>query len=150
MSSIRSRAPHSSTAAVRRVMQANVGRTTKAEQVLRDIVKPLYRWAAWSARPDPKLRCTADAVIRSLKIAIFVDGCFWHGCPLHFEAPSINTAWWREKIADNRQRDVRQTRALRARGWSVVRLWEHELQTESARETARAAIAKRMSRRRRS
>jgi DNA mismatch endonuclease (patch repair protein) len=131
-------------------MQANVGRTTKAEQLLRGIVRPLYRRAAWSARPDPTLRCTADAVLRSLKIAIFVDGCFWHGCPLHFKAPKINTPWWREKIADNRARDLRQTRALRARGWSVVRLWEHELRSETGRSAATKMIVKRISARRRS
>jgi DNA mismatch endonuclease (patch repair protein) len=60
-------------------------------------------------------------------VAVFVDGCFWHGCPRHGTQPRTNTAFWRKKIEGNQTRDRRVNRALRARGWSVLRLWEHEL-----------------------
>jgi DNA mismatch endonuclease (patch repair protein) len=68
-----------------------------------------------------------DFVFPQLKLAVFVDGCFWHGCPMHGTQPKTNAAFWREKIARNRSRDRRVTRALRARGWRVVRIWEHAL-----------------------
>lgn len=68
-----------------------------------------------------------DFVFPTLKLAVFVDGCFWHGCPVHGTQPRQNATFWREKIARNRARDRRVTRALRARGWRVLRIWEHAL-----------------------
>lgn len=59
-------------------------------------------------------------------MAVFVDGCFWHGCPKHWTAPKANAAWWREKIETNIARDRRADAALTAEGWRVVRVWEHE------------------------
>lgn len=70
--------------------------------------------------PSPRLRWPG-------KLAVFVDGCFWHGCPLHATWPKQNAEFWREKIAKNQARDLLVTRQLRARGWRVLRLWEHEL-----------------------
>jgi DNA mismatch endonuclease (patch repair protein) len=61
---------------------------------------------------------------------VFVDGCFWHGCPLHFLSPKTHSSWWEEKIQDNRARDERQQRQLEERGWVVVRLWEHEVRAD--------------------
>ena len=66
-----------------------------------------------------------DLVLTKPKIAIFVDGCFWHGCPRCYKPPKHNRAWWNEKIAANCRRDRRVTRALRTRGYSVLHLWEH-------------------------
>jgi DNA mismatch endonuclease (patch repair protein) len=68
-----------------------------------------------------------DFVFPKLKTAVFVDGCFWHGCPRHGTQPRTNAAFWRKKIEGNRTRDRRVNRALRARGWEVVRIWEHAL-----------------------
>ncbi len=68
-----------------------------------------------------------DFVFPARKLAVFVDGCFWHGCPLHATQPKQNAKFWRDKIARNRARDLLVTRTLRARGWRVLRLWEHEL-----------------------
>jgi DNA mismatch endonuclease (patch repair protein) len=59
---------------------------------------------------------------------IFVDGCFWHGCPKHATQPKNNRAFWRRKLEGNKTRDRVVTRTLRAQGWRVVRIWEHELQ----------------------
>lgn len=68
-----------------------------------------------------------DFVFPRLKTAVFVDGCFWHGCPQHATWPKSRAAFWRKKIETNRARDRRVSRALRGRGWKVLRVWEHEL-----------------------
>jgi len=65
-----------------------------------------------------------DFVFRRERVAVFVDGCFWHGCPRHGTRPKQNGRFWREKIERNQARDRRVTRALRAQGWKVLRLWE--------------------------
>lgn len=61
------------------------------------------------------------------KVAVFVDGCFWHGCPIHFKMPKSNCAFWAERIHRNMQRDRRVVRQLRAKGWSVIKVWQHDL-----------------------
>ena len=68
-----------------------------------------------------------DFIFRAAKLAVFVDGCFWHGCPLHCRMPQGNRAFWRQKLARNRARDRLVTRTLRQRGWRVLRIWEHAL-----------------------
>jgi DNA mismatch endonuclease (patch repair protein) len=78
-----------------------------------------------------KFRVKPDFVFRAHRLAVFVDGCFWHGCPLHATSPKTNAAFWREKIAANRTRDRLVTRSLRRLGWRVLRIWEHELKREN-------------------
>jgi len=68
-----------------------------------------------------------DFVFRSHRLAVFVDGCFWHGCPQHGTKPRNNAAFWRKKLAANQIRDRLVTRTLRQAGWRVLRIWEHEL-----------------------
>jgi DNA mismatch endonuclease, patch repair protein len=68
-----------------------------------------------------------DFVFTRLKLAIFVDGCFWHGCPNHCNQPANNQAFWRRKLTANKARDRVVARTLRRAGWRVLRLWEHEL-----------------------
>jgi DNA mismatch endonuclease (patch repair protein) len=68
-----------------------------------------------------------DFVFRPEKLAVFVDGCFWHGCPQHFRRPQSRQKFWDAKIARNQARDAAVTKALRRKGWRVLRLWEHEL-----------------------
>lgn len=68
-----------------------------------------------------------DIVFTRSRVAIFVDGCFWHGCPEHFAAPRSNRTYWGPKIARNVERDSEVTAALTSSGWHVVRVWEHEL-----------------------
>ena len=72
-----------------------------------------------------------DFVFRSHRLAVFVDGCFWNGCPVHGAQPKTNAAFWRKKIATNRTRDRLVSRTLRARGWRVLRIWEHELKRKN-------------------
>lgn len=69
-----------------------------------------------------------DVVFVKARVAIFVDGCFWHGCPIHGTWPKTNEAWWREKIGTNQQRDVRVNKELVQGGWRVVRVWQHEIE----------------------
>lgn len=68
-----------------------------------------------------------DFVFRGKRVAVFVDGCYWHGCSRHCRMPTSNRRYWLGKIARNRKRDRKVTRELRAAGWRVLRIWEHEL-----------------------
>jgi DNA mismatch endonuclease (patch repair protein) len=72
-----------------------------------------------------------DFVFRARRVAVFVDGCFWHGCPQHGTRPRQNRAFWDRKLSGNRARDRRVNRELRAQGWRVLRIWEHELRNET-------------------
>jgi len=68
-----------------------------------------------------------DFVFPKFKLAVFVDGCFWHGCPKHETKPKNNRAFWFRKLSSNKARDALVTRTLRRAGWVVLRIWEHEL-----------------------
>ena len=70
-------------------------------------------------------RRTIDIAFPSVRLAVFCDGCFWHGCRKHATTPKSNTAWWQDKIATNMDRDADTNARLRAAGWRVLRLWEH-------------------------
>jgi DNA mismatch endonuclease, patch repair protein len=74
-----------------------------------------------------------DFYFPTRRVAIFVDGCFWHGCPRCFQAPQQNALFWAEKIERNRKRDRKVTRSLRGEGIKVIRLWEHDLQSRTWR-----------------
>ncbi len=124
---IRARAPKASSSLVRKVMQANAPRDTVPEVRLRSKLHSLGLRFWKDRRPEASYKCSADVVFPSARVCVFVDGCFWHGCPNHFKGPRTNAAWWREKIGDNAARDLRQTKSLRRLGWCVVRVWEHEL-----------------------
>lgn len=85
-----------------------------------------------SEEPGPgerrrRLSVRPDFIFGRQKVAVFVDGCFWHGCPRHSSRPATNTEFWTKKLTGNIQRDQRATTALLAAGWTVVRIWEHEL-----------------------
>jgi len=111
------------------VMRANRRRDTAPERRVRsalhavglrfrvDLALRVEHWAR-VIRPD--------VVFTSAKVAVFVDGCYWHGCPEHYEAAKSNVDYWGPKIARNRERDEAQTVALQSDGWLVVRVWEHE------------------------
>jgi len=79
-----------------------------------------------------KPRRKGDIVFQRLKVAIFVDGCFWHGCPIHGTWPKANAEFWRKKIETNRQRDLDTNRRLEKAGWKVMRVWEHVNPKEAA------------------
>ena len=84
-----------------------------------------HRITGW--RRHPAMFGKPDFVFREARLALFVDGCFWHGCPKHGTQPANNRAFWRRKFTANKTRDRLVTRTLRRRGWRVLRIWEHDL-----------------------
>ncbi|MFC9116300.1 very short patch repair endonuclease [Streptomyces sp. NPDC057092] len=77
-------------------------------------------------------RRTIDIVFPKAKVAVFLDGCFWHGCPQHATSPKANAEWWRTKLDKNMARDAETTEHLAQEGWTVLRFWEHEPPDEVA------------------
>lgn len=94
--------------------------------------------------PLPMLRCRADLVFPTERVAVFVDGCYWHGCPEHGGRPMTNSAYWNAKIARNVARDRRNDAALADAGWGVVRVWEHEPPSDAARRVANSVQNRRV------
>lgn len=91
----------------------------------------------------PGVRRQADVVFGPARVAVFVDGCFWHGCPIHGTAAKANADFWRDKIATNKKRDADTDARLAAAGWKVLRVWEHEEPVDAARRIARAVRRRR-------
>jgi DNA mismatch endonuclease (patch repair protein) len=110
----------------RSLLMARVRRTgTGPEIVLRSALhRAGYRYRVNGGVGLPG---TPDIVLPKFRLAIFVDGCFWHGCPQHGTVPKSNTEFWTTKILRNQQRDRQALKALRGCGWSVIRVWEHEI-----------------------
>ncbi|MFE7410075.1 very short patch repair endonuclease [Streptomyces laurentii] len=96
-------------------------------------------------RPLKGVRREADIVFRPAKVAVFVDGCFWHGCPEHATWPKRNSQFWREKIEKNRARDANTDARLQEAGWLAVRVWEHESAAEAAIRVAAVVSERRIS-----
>jgi DNA mismatch endonuclease, patch repair protein len=86
------------------------------------------------------------AFIRA-RVAVFVDGCFWHGCPKCYRSPSTNREYWDQKLTANRARDQRVTLQLESAGWAVMRFWEHDIEkdVEGCVQEVLAQLAKRTS-----
>jgi DNA mismatch endonuclease (patch repair protein) len=115
-----------SSSAVRASMRANRGRDTRPELALRRAVFALGLRYRVSRRPIPSLRRTADLVFTRQRIAVFLDGCFWHGCPKHHSVAVTNADYWSAKVQANMARDRDTDRRLAEAGWIVLRIWEHE------------------------
>lgn len=111
--------------AVRRVMQANRSRDTAHELAVRSRLHALgLRYRVASPLPFDRRR-RADVFLSRVGIYVFLDGCYWHGCPEHFVEPKTNVNFWRAKIAGNRARDLDTTLRLQGLGFEVLRFWEH-------------------------
>jgi DNA mismatch endonuclease (patch repair protein) len=132
-----------SSPAVRAVMRANRGRDTRPEMAVRSAVHALGLRYRVGVRPLPSIRRTADIVFPRAKVAAFVDGCFWHGCPKHHRPARQNAEFWTTKIQGNVARDADTDTRLRAAGWTVVRIWEHEPPCEAASKISAAVRASR-------
>jgi DNA mismatch endonuclease (patch repair protein) len=117
-------------------MVATPRRDTPCELALRSAVHRLgLRFRVdW---PLPGTRRRADLAFVTARVAVFVDGCFWHGCPVHATWPKANAAWWRAKLAGNIGRDRDTDARLRGAGWRVLRFWEHADMVEAARRVER-------------
>ena len=97
----------------------------------RHAVVGLTRSSKDSTRRRQFTRCKPDFIFRDCRLAIFVDGCFWHGCPRHAAKPKSNAEFWRTKLTANVARDRQVTTSLRRGRWRVLRIWEHQLVNES-------------------
>lgn len=120
--------PPPSSPAARAVMQANRGRDTQPELTLRRRLHALglrYR-VDHPVRPDQGRAIRVDVAFPKARLAVFVDGCFWHGCPDHGTWPKANSDFWLAKIRRNQARDLRDRRRLEEAGWRVIRIWEHD------------------------
>ncbi|NEA30116.1 very short patch repair endonuclease [Streptomyces sp. SID13031] len=107
-------------------MQANRSRDSKPELRLRSILHRRGLRFRVCCRPLAGVRRTADLVFTKARVAVFVDGCFWHKCPVHYRAPNTNVDYWAPKVERNVARDAEIDRLLADAGWTVVRAWEHE------------------------
>lgn len=96
-----------------------------------------------SARPIPTVRRTADLLFPRAKVAVFLDGCFWHGCPDHHTVAVTNAGFWAEKVETNRRRDRDTDRRLREAGWVSIRVWEHRDPLQAAAEVREVVAARR-------
>jgi len=124
-------------------MRATGQRDTGPELALRSAVHRRGLRYRVHQRPLPTSRRRADLVFATARVAVFVDGCFWHGCPEHMTWPTSNAAWWREKIDGNRQRDCETDTILEAAGWMALRVWEHE-DPEAAAERVAQRVRERV------
>jgi DNA mismatch endonuclease (patch repair protein) len=124
-------------------MRGNRARDTKAELAVRQLVHATGLRYRVDARPETDLRRTADLLFTRAKVAVFVDGCYWHGCPEHFRMPAVNLDYWSMKIGRNRERDIETTARLEERGWMVLRFWEHEVPTSVAETIGEVVRARR-------
>lgn len=111
-------------------MVANRSKDTRPEMAVRSMLHARGLRYRVHYRPDPLLRRTADIVFTRRRVAVFIDGCFWHACPEHFVMPRANSDYWVPKIARNQRRDVETNTALQAAGWTVLRFWEHQRPSE--------------------
>lgn len=107
-------------------MQVTKRRDTPAELMLRTELARLGLRYRVDKNPVPGVRGRADVLFVSERVAVYIDGCFWHGCPKHGTWPKTNAIWWQDKIMSNRRRDRANDRALTRVGWRVVRAWAHE------------------------
>jgi len=114
-------------------MRANRGRDTTPELEIRRRLHSRGLRYRVSARPVAGLRRTADVVFTRAKVAVFIDGCFWRGCPQHYQTPVRNAGFWASKRNRNRERDAETDRALLESGWRVLRYWEHEVRADPER-----------------
>lgn len=91
------------------------------------LAKLFRKYGVTGWRRNQPLFGKPDFTFRRQRVVVFVDGCFWHGCPRHFNMPVNNQAFWERKLAANKERDRLVTQTLRKKGWRVIRVWEHDL-----------------------
>lgn len=108
-------------------------RDTPPERRLRSALFALGLRYRVQTPPLSGVRRRADVVFPRERVAVFVDGCFWHSCPIHGTQPKANELWWAEKLAANRSRDADTDARLVAAGWISIRVWEHDDPAEAAR-----------------
>ena len=103
------------------------GRDTKPERILRSL---LWHKGLRFRKNYKNLPGRPDIVFIKPKVAVFIDGCFWHRCPTHYQPPAANAEFWEKKIAGNVKRDREVDKLLKTEGWNVIRVWEHEVRED--------------------
>lgn len=141
-----SAASTASTPGVRRRMQVQRTRDTAPELAIRRLLHAQGLRYRVDEAPLPGLRRRADIVFGPAKVAVYVDGCFWHGCPQHGNRPTRNADYWAAKLDRNRRRDADTDAQLTAAGWLALRLWEHEPPEEAASRVASVVSQRRTKR----
>lgn len=132
-----------SSPAARKRMQANRGRDTGIEiAIRRELHRRGLRFFV-HRRPLTGVRRTVDIVFPRTTVAVFVDGCFWHGCPLHHTIAKTNAGFWADKVRRNQERDRETNAIFVAAGWTVVRVWEHTSPTDAADQISLAIASPR-------
>lgn len=117
-------------------MRGNRRRDTRPEMAVRRAVHALGLRYRVDTRPLADLNRRADLVFRRAKVAVFIDGCYWHGCPQHATTARTNSEYWSAKIQRNRERDADTNARLIEADWTVVRVWEHDHPVLAAEEIA--------------
>ncbi|MEU9183134.1 very short patch repair endonuclease [Streptomyces sp. NPDC048484] len=125
-----------SSPAVSARMSRQARRDTAPEVAVRKLLHAAGHRYRLNVRVPEMSRRTIDIAFTRAKVAVFMDGCFWHGCPQHATRPKANAEWWREKLDGNMARDAETTRHLAASGWTVLRFWEHEAPGDVAERVA--------------
>ena len=111
-------------------MRSNRPRDTRPELALRSALHAAGLRFRKHYRPIPGSKCEVDVAFSRWKVAVLLDGCFWHGCPQHATRPVRHGEWWAAKLEANAARDARTNQMLSEAGWSVLRFWEHEVTDE--------------------
>nr|WP_255362008.1 very short patch repair endonuclease [Mycobacterium sp. 1081908.1] len=127
---------------MRSVMRANPRRDTRPERHLRSLLHAMGLRYRVDAAPLARIRRRADLLFPRARIAVFVDGCFWHGCPQHYRPARTNAEFWDAKLVENRTRDRETDQMLSDGGWRVIRVWEHEDMAEAAAHIRRELRAR--------
>jgi DNA mismatch endonuclease (patch repair protein) len=122
-----------------RLMAAVRSRGNKSTELALVVLFRAAKVTGW--RRHLKLPGRPDFAFPKARVAVFVDGCFWHGCKTHGRIPSSNRAFWKRKLKRNMERDREARKALRARGWRVMRVWEHQLKEHPATTLRRIRAA---------
>jgi DNA mismatch endonuclease (patch repair protein) len=130
--------PAPSSYVAQRTMQANRRADTKPEIELRAALhaRGLRFRKDFLVRTSSGVKTKVDVAFTRAQIAVFVDGCFWHGCPEHGVIPRANSHYWEPKLNRNRKRDREVTASLESDGWTVVRFWEHELLEDAVEQVS--------------
>ncbi|MFF0302489.1 very short patch repair endonuclease [Streptomyces nigra] len=131
-----------SSAGNRRSMLGNRNKNTSPELAIRSLVHAAGLRYRVAAKPIPQMRRTADLVFRPCRVAVFIDGCFWHGCPEHFVPPKTNPDYWSAKIGRNMARDKDTDAKLSEHGWIVLRFWEHQDAVSCADEVIQTVLCR--------
>ncbi|MEU8698037.1 very short patch repair endonuclease [Streptomyces sp. NPDC048680] len=128
-------------------MSRQASRDTAPEVAVRKLLHASgYRYRVNERVPHMPRR-TIDIAFTRAKVAVFLDGCFWHGCPEHATQPKSNAEWWRQKLDRNIARDTETTTHLVTKGWTVLRFWEHQPPVQVAAQVAKVVDRKRSAKR---